>query len=83
MAIVTTVIFVLSVFVAGILAKGITVPLLQLSEHADAISKGDMSRTIDINSDDEIGDVADSLKRLMTSLSIILNRYKALKAKSK
>lgn len=83
LAIVTTVIFVLSVFVAGILAKGITVPLLQLSEHADAISKGDMSRTIDINSDDEIGDVADSLKRLMTSLSIILNRYKALKAKSK
>ena len=83
LAIVTVVIFILAVFVAGILAKAITVPLLQLSEHADAISKGDMSRTISINSDDEIGDVADSLKRLMTSLSIILNRYKALKAKSK
>ncbi len=81
LAIVTVIIFILAVFVAGILAKGITVPLLRLSEHADAISKGDMSRTIDINSDDEIGDVADSLKRLMTSLSIILNRYKALKAK--
>lgn len=80
--IVTVVIFVLAIIIAGVLAKGITVPLLQLSEHADAISKGDMSRTIDINSDDEIGDVADSLKRLMTSLSIILNRYKALKAKA-
>lgn len=83
LAIVTTVIFILAIAMAGILAKGITIPLLQLSEHADAISKGDMSRTIDINSDDEIGDVADSLKRLMTSLSIILNRYKALKAKLK
>ena len=82
LAIVTVVIFILAILVAGILARGITVPLLQLSEHADAISKGDMSRTIDINSDDEIGDVADSLKRLMTSLSIILNRYKTLKAKS-
>lgn len=82
LAIVTVMIFILAIFIAGVLAKGITVPLLQLSEHADAISKGDMSRTIDINSDDEIGDVADSLKRLMTSLSIILNRYKALKAKS-
>ena len=81
LAIVTVVIFILAIIVAGVLAKGITVPLLQLSEHADAISKGDMSRTIDINSDDEIGDVADSLKRLMTSLSIILNRYKALKKK--
>ena len=81
LAIVTVVIFILAIIVAGLLAKGITVPLLQLSEHADAISKGDMSRTIDINSDDEIGDVADSLKRLMTSLSIILNRYKALKKK--
>ncbi len=82
LAIVTIVIFILAIVVAGVLAKGITEPLLELSEHADAISKGDMSRTIDINSDDEIGDVADSLKRLMTSLSIILNRYKALKAKS-
>lgn len=81
LGIVTVVIFVLAIIIAGILARGITVPLLQLSEHADAISKGDMSRTIDINSDDEIGDVADSLKRLMTSLSIILNRYKALKKK--
>ena len=64
------------------LAKGITVPLIRLSEHANAISKGDMSRTIDINSDDEMGDMANALKRVITSLSIILNRYKELKAKT-
>lgn len=75
-------IVILAIFVAGFLARGITVPLLQLSEHADAISKGDMSRKIDIHSNDEIGDVAGSLDRLLTSLSIILKRYKALKAKA-
>ncbi len=81
LGVVIILIVILAIFVAGFLARGITVPLLQLSEHADAISKGDMSRKIDINSNDEIGDVADSLDRLLTSLSIILKRYKALKGK--
>ena len=81
LGVVIVLIVILAIFVAGFLARGITVPLLQLSEHADAISKGDMSRKIDINSNDEIGDVAGSLDRLLTSLSIILKRYKALKDK--
>ena len=81
LGVVIILIVILAIFVAGFLARGITVPLLQLSEHADAISKGDMSRKIDIHSNDEIGDVAGSLDRLLTSLSIILKRYKALKGK--
>ena len=82
LAIATVVIFFIAIVVAAMLAKGITAPLIRLSEHADAISKGDMSRTIDINSDDEMGDMANALKRVITSLSIILNRYKELKAKT-
>ena len=76
-------VFILAIITAGILSSGITRPLLELRDHADAVSKGDTSRVIKINSKDEIEDVAMALDRLMTSFTIIVNRYKELKSKSK
>lgn len=81
LAIVVVMVFILAVFVAGMLSKAITRPLLDLRELADAVSKGDTSRTIQVNSDDEIQDVAQAFERMRTSVSIIMKRMKDLKAK--
>ena len=81
LAIVVILVFILAFFVAGMLSKAITRPLLDLRELADAVSKGDTSRTIQVNSDDEIQDVAQAFERMRTSVSIIMKRMKDLKAK--
>ena len=76
------VVFVLAIIVAGFLSRGIIRPLLELRDHADAVSKGDTSRVIKIKSNDEIEDVAMAMERLLTSLIIVVKRYKALKSKT-
>lgn len=80
LAIVVVIVFILAVFVAGMLSKAITQPLLDLRELADSVSKGDTSRTITVNSDDEIQDVAQAFERMRTSVSIIMKRIKDMKA---
>jgi twitching motility protein PilJ len=80
LVIVVVIVFALAVFVAGLLSKTITRPLLDLRELADSVSKGDTSRTITVNSDDEIQDVAQAFERMRTSVSIIMKRIKEMKA---
>jgi HAMP domain-containing protein len=79
--IVILLVFILAIFVAGGLSKTITRPLLDLRELADAVSKGDTSRTIQVKSDDEFQDVAQAFERMRTSVAIILKRMKEMKAK--
>lgn len=74
---------VLSLVIAGAISKRIVDPLLELRELADAVSKGDTSRTVDIASDDEIQDLAASFNRMNNAVAIIMQRYKDLKARSK
>lgn len=76
------VVFFLALIMAGMLSNRIISPLLELRDHADAVSKGDTSRKIDINSNDEIQDLAMAFQRLLTSLTIIIKRYKVLKSKA-
>jgi methyl-accepting chemotaxis protein PixJ len=76
------VVFFLAIIMAGILSNRIVSPLLELRDHADAVSKGDTSRKIDISSNDEIQDLAMAFQRLLTSLTIIIKRYKVLKSKA-
>ena len=78
--IVVVAVFMLAFFVAGVLSRAITRPLLDLRELADSVSKGDTSRTITVNSDDEIQDVAQAFERMRTSVSIIMKRIKDMKA---
>lgn len=80
LAIVVVIVFILAFFVAGMLSRAITRPLLDLRELADSVSKGDTSRTITVNSDDEIQDVAQAFERMRTSVSIIMKRIKEMKA---
>ncbi len=80
LAVVVIIVFILAFFVAGLLSKAITRPLLDLRELADAVSKGDTSRTITVKSDDEIQDVAQAFERMRTSVSIIMKRIKEMKA---
>ena len=75
-------VFMLALFVASVLSRAITRPLLDLRELADSVSKGDTSRTIKVNSDDEIQDVAQAFERMRTSVSIIMKRIKDMKAAS-
>ncbi len=79
LALVIVTVFVLAIVIAGMLSKAITQPLLDLRELADAVSKGDTSRTIVVNSDDEIQDVAQAFERMRTSVSIIMKRIKEMK----
>jgi twitching motility protein PilJ len=81
LAIVVIVVFVLAIFIASVLSRAITQPLLDLRELADAVSKGDTSHTITVNSDDEIQDVAQAFERMRTSVSIIMKRITDMKGK--
>jgi methyl-accepting chemotaxis protein PixJ len=76
------IVFFLAIIMAGMLSNRIISPLLELRDHADAVSKGDTSRKIDISSNDEIQDLAMAFQRLLTSLTIIIKRYKVLKSKA-
>jgi twitching motility protein PilJ len=78
--IVVVAVFVLAFFIASALSRTIIRPLLDLRELADSVSKGDTSRTITVNSDDEIQDVAQAFERMRTSVSIIMKRIKDMKA---
>ena len=81
LVIVVVLVFMLAIFIAGMLSKMIIRPLLDLRELADAVSKGDTSRTIQVNSDDEIQDVAQAFERMRTSVSILMKRMKEMRAK--
>ncbi|MCZ6667870.1 MAG: HAMP domain-containing protein [Gammaproteobacteria bacterium] len=74
------VVFILAIVMAGILSSRIISPLLELREHAEAVSKGGTSHKINISSNDEIEDLAVAFQRLLTSLTIIVKRYKVLKS---
>lgn len=77
--IVVLAVFALAFLIAGMLSKAITQPMLDLRELADSISKGDTSRTISVNSDDEIQDVAQAFERMRTSVSIIMKRMREMR----
>jgi HAMP domain-containing protein len=76
------VVFILAIIMAGILSNRIISPLLELRDHADSVSKGGTSGKINISSNDEIEDLAMAFQRLLTSLTIIVQRYKVLKSKA-
>jgi len=79
LSVVVLAVFALAFFIAGMLSKAITKPMLDLRELADSVSKGDTSRTISVNSDDEIQDVAQAFERMRTSVSIIMKRMRDMR----
>jgi HAMP domain-containing protein len=72
------VIALIAVAMANMLARGIINPLNQLQESAERVAKGDTSRAISIQSNDEIEDLAKNFDRMRNSVSILISRYKKI-----
>jgi methyl-accepting chemotaxis protein len=68
-----------AIVLAIFLARGISAPLLHLSDVADQISRGDLATEINIKSSDEIGQLAESLKRMSASLESAIVRLRKRK----
>lgn len=57
--------------VAFYLSRGITRPLAALRDTAEKVSLGDMDVTVKVDSDDEIGDLAQSFERMVTAIRFL------------
>lgn len=68
MIIIYVVTILLSVFIALGLVRFITVPVQQLEQAAGKVAKGDLTVQLDIQSRDEIGNLAQSFNQMTTSL---------------
>jgi len=57
--------------VAYWLSQSITKPVKQLSDVAEKVSMGDLDVNVDVTSDDEIGDLAQSFGRMVTAVRFL------------
>jgi len=62
----------LGAFTAWLLARSVTVPLKQAMDASDRIAQGDLSIQIAVHSDDELGQLLQSLARMQTSLAQVV-----------
>lgn len=53
------------------LSRSITKPIAQLSDAAEKVSMGDMSVNVEVKSDDEIGDLAESFGRMIVAVRFL------------
>jgi HAMP domain-containing protein len=67
----------LTILVAFLIARGVTRPVTQLTEVADRISLGELNAKIQINRKDEIGELAEAIRRMQTSLQAAIERLRA------
>ncbi|GHF34807.1 HAMP domain-containing protein [Deinococcus metalli] len=79
--IVLTLLFSLAIasILANRAARAIVQPIEQLVRSADAISMGDLSRSVSLERNDEIGDLAQALERMRLSLESALERLRRRK----
>lgn len=66
----------IALVVSFVAAKMITDPVKNLTSVANRVSKGDMTEKVEVSSSDEIGDLAESFKRM-------INAFKMMEAMSK
>jgi C4-dicarboxylate-specific signal transduction histidine kinase len=67
----------LTILAAYCIARGVTAPLAQLTDVADRISLGELDAKIRINRKDEMGDLAEAIRRMQTSLQTAIERLRA------
>ena len=72
---------VVAVLLATSLSKGIIAPIRQLQVLAERVSRGDTSQHVEINTNDEIEDLAQIFDRMRNSLAIIIKRYQVMRKK--
>jgi methyl-accepting chemotaxis protein len=61
---------------AWYITRSITLPLQEAVEAADAVAKGDLTRHIEVNSSDEVGQLLQALKNMNGSLSGIVGEVR-------
>ena len=66
--------FLIGIFLAYIIARGITVPLLKGVAFAEKLSSGDLTVAVDLNQKDEIGQLADALNHMKNSLTEVVSQ---------
>jgi HAMP domain-containing protein len=62
--------------IAAILANRLLRPITAAAEQANRISLGDLDRTVEVQSNDEIGDLLGSLERMRISLKSVIGRLR-------
>jgi len=70
------VIFAIGVIVALVSSRQMAKPILALTEAADRISVGELDFVIQVNRQDEIGDLAEAMKRMQDSLRLSIERLR-------
>lgn len=76
-AVVTVVIVLLAVAASLIAAKALVAPLRELQTAAERISRGDLDVSVEIRSQDEIGDLADSFERMIAAIKFFREHAKS------
>lgn len=66
--------FAVAVFLAYIIARGITGPMIKGISFAETLSRGDLTSSIDISQKDEIGQLADALNKMQNSLTEVVTQ---------
>ena len=79
-AIAIIVIALIAVVLARMLSNRIISPLSQLQDAAERVAKGDTTRPISIESNDEIEDLAKIFDRMRNSVAILLTRYRKMQS---
>lgn len=69
---VSAIAIVLGVILAWLLAKGIIGPLKKGMEFAEVVAKGDLTATVDLSQDDEVGQLAKSLTEMADKLNVVV-----------
>jgi HAMP domain-containing protein len=67
---------VLAILIALLIGRRLTRNVIALTEAADRLSRGDLDTTVDVRSNDELGDLSDSFERLRVSLRLAMNRLR-------
>lgn len=66
----------IAVLAAYFISRGITRSASHISSAADAISRGDLDTQIEVNTGDEMEDLAESIERMRTSLKAAIERLR-------
>lgn len=69
--VVLIVVFVVVLAMSFYMSRGITKPIAQLSDAAEKVSMGELDVNVDVKSDDEIGDLAESFGRMVTAVKFL------------
>lgn len=65
-----------AIILAYLLVKSITKPIVFLTESADQISMGSLNASVNVDREDEIGDLANAIERMRESLKAAIERLR-------